>query len=301
MREEQGIIFDVKHFAVHDGPGIRTTVFLKGCSLRCLWCHSPESQNLAPEIMVYPERCTGCGSCLKACPQGALKHLGDPEPEGCTGCGACAQACYSGARVMVGENLTVEEVMRSVRKDKWLHEASRGGVTVSGGEPLHQPEFTHALLRALKDEGYHTALDTCGHAPWETLERMLPLTDLVLYDLKHTDLDAHLRLTGVDNDLILSNLRRLSDVGACTVVRVPLIPGLNDSGEHLGKLAGLLRGLNVESVEILPYHRMGAPKYESLGRVYTLTDLEPHSEAHLLAVQECLRAGGLNVIVEGLM
>ncbi|MFH0849664.1 MAG: glycyl-radical enzyme activating protein [Candidatus Bathyarchaeota archaeon] len=301
MLEEQGIVFDVKHFAIHDGPGIRTTVFLKGCPLRCLWCHSPESQSLTPEIMVYPERCTGCEACIEACPLGALETPGDPKPEGCTHCGACAEACYSGARVLLGASLTVEEAMISVRKDRRLHAASGGGVTVSGGEPTHQPGFTYALLRALKEEGYHTALDTCGHAPWETLERMMPLTDLFLYDLKHVDPDVHRRLTGMDNDLILSNLRRLSDVDACIVVRVPLIPSLNDSEEHLESLAGLLRDLNVDAVEILPYHRLGVPKYESLGRRYALPDLEPHSEAHLLRVQERLRASGLNVVVEGLM
>ncbi|MFH2110750.1 MAG: glycyl-radical enzyme activating protein [Candidatus Bathyarchaeota archaeon] len=301
MQEEHGIVFDVKHFAVHDGPGIRTTVFLKGCPLRCLWCHSPESQSLAPEIMIHPERCIGCKACVKACPQGALKHPGDPEPAGCTHCGACAQACYSGARVLLGASLTVEEVMISVRKDKRLHEASGGGVTISGGEPTHQPGFTYTLLQALKEEGYHTALDTCGCTTWETLKRMLPLTDLFLYDLKHLDPDTHRRLTGRDNDLILSNLRRLSEMDARVVVRVPLIPGLNDSEEHLKSVEGLLRGLNVEAVEILPYHRLGVPKYESLGRRYTLADLEPHSEAHLLRVQEHLRANGLNVVVEGLM
>jgi pyruvate formate lyase activating enzyme len=301
MQEEHGIVFDVKHFAVHDGPGIRTTVFLKGCPLKCLWCHSPESQRLTPEIMIHPERCIGCEACVKTCPQGALEHPGDPEPSGCTYCGACTEACYSGARVLVGASLSVEDVMMTVRRDERLHEASGGGVTVSGGEPTHQPGFTYALLRALKEEGYHTALDTCGYTPWETLKRMLPLTDLVLYDLKHIDPDAHRKLTGRDNDLILSNFRRLSEMDARVVVRIPLIPGINESEKHLKSVAELLGGLNVEAVEILPYHRLGVPKYEALGRKYTLADVEPHSEAHLLRVQEYLRANGLNVVVEGLM
>ena len=300
MQEEQGIVFDIKRFAVHDGSGIRTTVFLKGCPLRCLWCHSPESQRLTPEIMLHPERCIGCKACVEACPLGSLGYPGDPEPAGCTHCGACAEACFAGARVLVGVSLSVEEVMVTVRKDKRLYEVSGGGVTVSGGEPMYQPGFTYMLLRALKEEGYHTALDTCGYASWETLERMLPLTDLVLYDLKHVDPGAHQGLTGRDNDLIISNLRRVSEVEVDMVVRVPLIPGLNDSEEHLRGMAEFLGGLNLEAVEILPYHRLGVPKYEALGRKYALVDVNSHSEAQLLRVGEILRANGLNVVLEGL-
>lgn len=299
--QNQGIVFDIKHFAVHDGPGIRTTVFLKGCPLRCLWCHSPESQRYYSEIMFSPEKCIGCMACVEACPEGALVHPGGPEPDGCTHCGACVEACYSGARVMVGVSQSVESIMMAVRNDRRLHEATGGGVTISGGEPTHQPVFTCKLLQALKQEGFHTAIETCGYTTWGTLERMLPFTDLVLYDLKHVNPDVHRKFTGVANDLIISNLRRLSKTGVPIMVRLPLIPGVNDSEEHLKSVAELLRCVPVEAVEVLPYHRLGVPKYEFLGRPYALADITPHDEAQLLKARDCLRLSGLNVVLEGSM
>ena len=300
MPKDQGIVFDVKHFAVHDGPGVRVTVFLKGCPLQCLWCHSPESQDDAPEIMVYPERCIGCLECVRNCPVHVLVNPGDPNPSGCIKCGACSETCYSGARTLVGKYYSVEDILREVGRDKLLIDESGGGVTVSGGEPLSQHEFTYELLRALKREGYHTALDTCGYSCWGHLERLLPYTDLVLYDLKHVDTNTHLKLVGKDNALIISNLRKLSKRNVNIVVRIPLIPGINDSKQDLKRLARLLRDMRLDLVEILPYHRLGVPKYESLGREYTLGCLETYNTTQLLEIQEYLRLFGLKTTVEGL-
>jgi pyruvate formate lyase activating enzyme len=300
-KAETGVIFDVKHFAVHDGPGIRTTIFLKGCPLRCAWCHSPESQSPRPEIAYSPDLCIGCEACVEACPNGA-QTLG-PEKilrDLCTGCGSCAEICYAGALTLHGKRATVKELIEEVEKDLLLHETSGGGVTVSGGEPTMQPRFASALLKALKREGYHTALDTCGQAEWETLEKILEDVDLVLYDLKHMDPVSHEKMTGAPNWLILSNLRRITQLDKRVVVRVPVIPGFNDSRDDFrvtGKFLGGLGG--VEAVELLPYHNLGAPKYAALGREYSLPHLQPPSPDRLAELGSLLEARGLNVVIEG--
>jgi pyruvate formate lyase activating enzyme len=194
LEAETGVVFDVKHFAVHDGPGIRTTIFLKGCPLRCAWCHSPESQSLRPEIAHSPDLCIGCEACVEACPNGA-QTLGPDKilRDLCTGCGSCAEVCYAGALTLYGRRATVEELIEEVGKDRLLYETSGGGVTISGGEPIMQPRFASALLEALKREVYHTALDTCGQVEWKTLEKILEDVDLVLYDLKQMDPVSHER------------------------------------------------------------------------------------------------------------
>jgi pyruvate formate lyase activating enzyme len=297
-----GLVFDIKHFAVHDGQGIRTTVFLKGCPVRCLWCHSPESQNPRPEIAFYPDLCMGCGACVEACPNGAQTM--DPvkvRREICSGCGACADACYAGALVKFGDRVTVEEVLQEVEKDRLLYETSGGGVTLSGGEPAAQSLFASKLLKSLKGAGYHTALDTSGHAPWEAFEGVILHADLVLYDLKHMDPGAHEELTGVSNGLILSNLRKLSKQASKTiVVRVPVVPGLNDSTENVEAMADFLEGLGgIEAVELLPYHNLGAPKYEALGWEYLLSHLQPPTRDRLVEMKRLLEARGLRTILEG--
>ena len=302
MQAESGIVFDVKHFAVHDGPGIRTTVFLKGCPLRCLWCHSPESQSPRPEIAYYPHFCIGCGACVEACPHGA-QILGTPKiiRERCQGAGRCAEECYAGATIMYGEEATVEELLEEVDKDRLLYETSGGGVTLSGGEPAMQPGFASALLGAFKERGYHIALDTSGHAEWGVLEKVMADADLVLYDLKHMDSFTHEEITGVPNRLILANLERAAGSGKTLVVRVPVIPGYNDSPENFTAMAGFLGGLRgVEAVELLPYHNLGTPKYNALGRGYPLEGLQTPEPEELSVLGSLLEAEGLMVVLEGL-
>ena len=301
IEAETGVIFDVKHFAVHDGPGIRTTIFLKGCPLRCAWCHSPESQSLRPEIAHNPDQCIGCEACVEACPNGA-QTLGPDKilRDLCTRCGSCAEACYAGALTLYGRRATVEELIEEVGKDRLLYETSGGGVTISGGEPTMQPRFASALLKALKREGYHTALDTCGQVEWKTLEKILVDVDLVLYDLKHINPVSHEKTTGVPNWIILSNLRRISKLDKPLVIRVPVIPGFNDSPDDfrvMGKFLGELGG--IDTVELLPYHNLGSPKYAALGREYSLHQLQPPDPDNMEELGSLLESRGLKVIIEG--
>lgn len=293
----RGTIFDVKHFAVHDGPGIRTSVFLKGCPLSCLWCHNPESISSSPQLLFTPSKCIGCGSCFKACPEGAHRELGGVhliDREKCQARGDCVDGCYAGALEMAGYEATVEDVMEEVLRDATFHANSGGGLTLSGGEPLAQHEFTFALLRAAKDHGTHTALDTSGHAPWPRLEEALRFTDLVLYDLKHMDTERHAALTGVSNVLILDNLRRLDDLGKTVWIRIPLIPGQNDDDANYEALGRFLADLeNVERVEILRYHRLAETKYTSAGMEYRLEGLEPPAEAEAEARRQKLVSHGV--------
>jgi pyruvate formate lyase activating enzyme len=302
MQTESGIVFDIKHFAVHDGPGIRTTVFLKGCPLRCLWCHSPESQSPRPAVAYYPNLCISCGACVEACPNGA-QTLSTPKiiRERCRAVGRCAEECYAGATIMYGREATVQNVLEEVDKDRLLYETSGGGVTLSGGEPTMQPGFAATLLDALKEHGYHTALDTSGHAERSIFERVLANADLVLYDLKHMDSFTHEEITGVPNGLILANLERAAASGKTLVVRVPIIPGHNDSPENFKAMAGFLGGLRgVEAVELLPYHNLGAPKYMALGREYSLEGLRSPEPVELSELGRILEAEGLRVVIEGL-
>ncbi|MCR4404997.1 MAG: glycyl-radical enzyme activating protein [Candidatus Acetothermia bacterium] len=297
------MVFDIKRFALHDGPGTRTTVFLKGCPLRCWWCHNPEGQSGRPEIMFQKNRCDNCGECLRACPEDALA-FGDEgllvNHERCTLCGACAEACPREALVLCGREMTVAEVLAEIEKDSLFYDESRGGVTFSGGEPLAQPEFLESLLRACRKEEIHTSLDTTGFGPWEVLERVAPLVDLFLYDLKLMDDRQHQRFTGVSNGPILENLRALSSRGSRIVIRLPLIPGINDDPENIRRTGEFLASLaRHHPVDILPYHRAGIGKYAKLSRAYCLPEVEPPAPERSAQAAQILAGFGLEVTIGG--
>lgn len=260
-----GMIFDVKRFAVNDGPGIRTTVFLKGCPLRCPWCHNPESQKREPELSFLPEKCVGCGFCASVCQNGCFKN-GVFDRSTCRSCGRCTEKCYAGARELIGRAAPVEEVIAEVMKDRVFYENSGGGMTVSGGEPLFQPEFTSALLAAAKRAGLHCCLDTCGFASWKKIELLLKDVDLFLYDLKESDPELHRKYTGVPLEPILENLARIDAAGGELILRCPAIPGLNDRDEHADGIARIANTLvHVREINIMPYHPLGESKRVRIG------------------------------------
>ena len=249
-----GIVFDVQRFCMHDGPGIRTTVFLKGCNLRCAWCHNPESQIHTPQLMFYPDKCVGCGKCAAFCQKASTDE--------CLRCGKCASVCNHGARTLAGETMTVEAVMDTVKRDIPYYQTSGGGMTLSGGEPLLQTDFALALLEAARACGIATAVETAGHIPVKTFLRFIPLVDLFLFDLKAISPEVHQRCTGVDNALILQNASFLKERGTGVRFRMPVIPGYND-----GEIDAVAAFAGDSPLELLAYHATGEGKYASLDRV----------------------------------
>jgi len=296
-----GLVFNLQRFSLHDGPGVRTTVFFKGCPLHCPWCHNPESLARRPEVTVHVERCLGCGACAAACPRD-----GGPLPagsllgvEGCLACGACVAACPGGAREMVGREWTVEEVVAAVLRDRPFFDLSGGGVTFSGGEPLAQPEFLVACLEHCRAEGVHTAVDTSGCAPLETLLQVGRITDLLLYDLKLTDPETHRSLVGAPPEPILDNLRALAADGRPIWLRLPVIPGVTDSPERVAEAARLAAGLrSVERVSLLPYHRLGNGKRHRLGRECAF-DAPAIPEGGLASLARLVAEEGVRVEIGG--
>jgi pyruvate formate lyase activating enzyme len=299
-----GWVFNVQRFSIHDGPGIRTTVFIKGCPLRCLWCDNPESQQLEPQVVFWPERCIDCGTCLAICPQSAIvvDKTGCKRVlvERCDLCGRCLEECYAEALEQVGRLMTVEEVLALVEEDRPFYDESGGGVTLSGGEPTSQYRFSQRLLQGCRERGIHTAIETCGYATWKVWEALLPHLDLILYDLKEVDPNRHRRFTGVSNALILDNLRRLARTGKPIVVRRPVIPDYNDSEASIHALARFLEELDtVREVHLLPYHRFGRGKYERLGREYPLGNQPSLSDEDVTGLRDILASYGLQVKIGG--
>ncbi|MDP7396701.1 MAG: glycyl-radical enzyme activating protein [Roseibacillus sp.] len=296
----KGRIFDIKKFAIHDGPGIRTTVFFKGCPLKCWWCHNPESICPKPELVLFENKCIHCNECFQACPQEAHEKLPDGSRvfhrELCTLCGECVEVCHAEALVMEGRDVTVEEVMAELRKDIPFYENSGGGITLSGGEPTLQWEFVLALLKQCKAEGLHTAMDTCGHAQWGTFEKLLPHVDLVLYDLKQMDHVEHKIHTGASNKLIRENLKKIDACGIPIEIRIPIIPGINDDKENILCSTQFLTEIkNITRVELLPYHNLGESKYVRLGMEYQLNELPPPDKEQMDEIAAWMRSSGLAV------
>ena len=272
-----GTIFNIQKFSINDGPGIRTTVFLKGCPLSCLWCHNPESKLTKREIMYDEKKCIGCARCATVCKNGAHSFDGGVHAylrADCSACGECTAECVAEAVSVVGEEKTASEVIAEVMKDKMFYDTSGGGLTVSGGEPMMQFDFTYELLRLAKESGLHTCIETCGYAKRENYEKILPLVDIFLFDYKETSPERHKEYTGVTNDLILENLRFIDEMGAKTVLRCPIIPTLNDREEHflgIAKTASSLK--NIIEINVEPYHPLGSGKSEMLGKDYVLKEL----------------------------
>lgn len=293
-----GRVFNIQRFAVHDGPGLRTTVFLKGCPASCPWCHNPESQSPYPELIRSPERCVECGSCVEVCPEGLCPDGMDPER--CAGCFECVEACPTGARRMVGEWVTVDDALADVESDRVFYETSAGGVTFSGGEPLSQPRFLQSLLQESRSRGLSTCVDTCGFAPRRTLLGIAPLVDLFLYDLKTMDEERHLAYTGMALSPILGNLAALAAVHDNIWIRIPIVPGFTDDEAALERAAEMLAGMRgVRRVSLLPYHRQGSAKFARLGREYLLPDVMPPGADRMEALAEIFRRRGLDTHIGG--
>ncbi|MDD5015406.1 MAG: glycyl-radical enzyme activating protein [Atribacterota bacterium] len=297
-----GIIFNIQRYSIHDGPGIRTTVFLKGCPLNCWWCQNPESQLSGQEMIFWGDRCVVCGACSTICSSGAIQMKdGIPvtEKEKCILCGKCIEKCPALAREMIGKKITAEEVIKEIEKDLVFYEESDGGVTFSGGEPLGQSEFLEVLLNACREKKIHTAVDTSGYISWGILNKISPKVDLFLYDLKIMDSERHKKYTGVSNELILENLKKLSSVHHNIFIRFPVIPGINDDDQNLKEMGEFLSSLKIAQVNILPYHYIGIDKYKRLGMTYQLAATQPPSEEKLSEISAALSKFNLNVKLRG--
>jgi pyruvate formate lyase activating enzyme len=299
-----GQIFNLQRFSLHDGPGIRTTIFLKGCPLRCLWCDNPESQRMESQIVYWDERCIRCNTCLTVCTRSAIE-IDDAEHkhivnERCDLCGRCLEECYAGAWEQIGRAMTVIEVVELVEQDRLFYEQSGGGITLSGGEPTTQIEFSQSILQICHNRGIHTAIETCGHVSWNTWERLLPHLDLILYDLKEVDPIQHTYCTGTSNELILDNLRKLARTDKPIILRRVVIPGLNDSPASLEALGRLLQELGtIQEVNLLPYHHFGRGKYERLGKEYPMGNTPALQADQLADLRDLLMSYGLTVKIGG--
>ena len=299
-----GLVSNIQKYSLQDGPGIRTTVFFKGCPLRCAWCHNPENISRQPQLLLYPARCVQCGACADVCPQwvdSGLARLGPSSGpfspgQNCVRCGACAEVCPTGARVMVGRSMSLEALLDEILADRIFYDDSGGGVTFSGGEPLSQFEFLKAALQACKSRGVQTAVDTCGSAPQEHLLAIAHLVDLFLYDVKLIDEARHREYCNASNRVILANLRALTRVHSSIWIRIPIIPGINDGTGEIEAMARLVQELpGIRQVSLLPYHKIGLPKFERLGQAYALADVAPPSRQAMETLAAQFNRPGLDV------
>ncbi len=309
-----GYVCNIQRFSVHDGPGIRTTVFLKGCTLHCFWCHNPESIRPRPEVQFFANRCIGCGACVAVCPEGAQgfdaqgRRVFDHEK--CVACGQCVDVCYAEALVLSAKAMTAAAVVDEILRDRAFYASSGGGMTLSGGEPALQVEFSREILEHCKAAGIHTAIETAANVPWESLATLLPLTDLVMMDIKHMNPVKHREAVGAPNTLLLENARRLAASDKPLLFRIPVIPTVNDTPEEVAAIAAFVRELRELraaqhdgaagepasiTLELLPFHRMAADKYASLGWVYHAADLTPPPKERLASLTAAAQAQGIPV------
>lgn len=298
-----GVVTDIQRYSIKDGPGIRTTIFLKGCSLACEWCANPEAVSPHPELLINHNICIHCGDCVPVCPTHAFRMENDKlqfDRNLCNACGDCVSCCPEQALEIVGKRMLVEEVLDEALRDQVFYQVSGGGVTFSGGEPLLQPEFVSAISKELKASDVHVAIDTAGNVSWDSFELLLPFMDLVLYDIKFIDDSMHERYTGVDNHLILDNARRIAARGVNMIVRLVIVPGLNDSEEELQARIDFVRSLKVvDQIDLLPYHRLGVGKYSRLGKSYLHQGLQSPEELHMGSISNRIREQGFQVTIGG--
>ena len=300
--QEKGVVFDIQRFSVNDGPGIRTIVFLKGCPLSCLWCCNPESQRRETDVMYDAKKCIGCGKCMKACQHGAIGPGNETwvDRSKCVGCGECVNVCPTGALTLKGEVMTVSEVIHVLRRDAHYFRKSGGGITLSGGEPLMQWKYARELLKACKAQGWDTAIETTGYGSDEAIEAVIPYLDLVLLDCKSTDPTVHKRVTGVSNELIQKNSRKIVSMANKVIIRVPTIPTVNASEEEFHRIAEYAKSLGVDTVHVLPYHTLGQSKYEMLGKAYAMGyEIKSLPREEAAVYQQIVESHGLKCMVGG--
>jgi pyruvate formate lyase activating enzyme len=300
---EYGLVSKIQRYAIKDGPGIRTTVFLKGCSMECEWCCNPELINTQPEILKDQKVCIHCAECFANCPEDAIFEEIDEyviNRKLCTVCGICIEVCPVGAYQLVGKSMSVSELVGELLKDRVFYEVSGGGVTFSGGEPTLQYRFVKKVAQEMKRNRIHVAIDTGGNVPWEHLQELLEVIDLVLYDIKLVDNDKHTRFTGASNEIIKQNAEKLSRAGVPLIIRLPLLPGINDTMEEITEILTFIENLEtVKQVDILPYHKLGVGKYIMLGKEYRLGTLEPPEREHLEKLRGLIEANGFKVAIGG--
>jgi pyruvate formate lyase activating enzyme len=300
----KAMVFDIQKFSVHDGPGIRTIVFLKGCPLRCKWCANPESNNEDPDLLYYPNKCIGCGKCIDTCDEGAIKTVEGMvrfDRERCKQCLKCARQCFAGARKVFGKSMSVEEVLKDVEQDIIFYECSGGGLTFSGGEPLLWPNFIAELGGVMKARGVHNAIETCGYFPAKHFAATKHVIDLVLFDIKIIDDEAHKMYCGASNKTVLENFKAIVSSSMPVVVRMPIVPGINDSDSTLNATCDFLLPYKnaMKQIHLLPYHNLGVAKFDAMGRPYMLPDTEAPTAERMHEIKERFKKRGFHVKIGG--